>query len=157
MHKMRSISLKMVQIVILSENSCHFVNCSASTRVIFFSAWDKSRVKWDNSQNSTQKWGPRAQQSWIVEDMDRLPQTLLSNYNDGCGQSDQKFGSLVVGKGEIFYGGFMLDFVFIVMVCVEVPSLVVGVWEWVLYVVEGFVRVLSRIVTAAIGQLITDS
>ena len=90
----------MVEIVILSENSCHFVNCSASTRVIFFSAWDKSRVKWDNSQNSTQKWGPRAQQSWIVEDMDRLPQTLLSNYNDGCGQSDQKFGSLVVGKGE---------------------------------------------------------
>ena len=25
------------------------------TKVIFFLAWDKSRVKWDNSQNSTQK------------------------------------------------------------------------------------------------------
>ena len=25
------------------------------TTFIFFSAWDKSRVKWDNSQNSTQK------------------------------------------------------------------------------------------------------
>ena len=25
------------------------------TTVIFFPAWDKSRVKWDNSQNSTQK------------------------------------------------------------------------------------------------------
>ena len=25
------------------------------TTVIFFSAWDKSHVKWDNSQNSTQK------------------------------------------------------------------------------------------------------
>ena len=61
--------------------------------------------------------------------MDRLPQTLLSNYNDGCGQSDQMFGSLVVRKGEMFYGVFMLDFVIIFMVCVEVSSLVVGVWE----------------------------
>ena len=25
------------------------------TKVIFFSTWDKSRVKWDNSRNSTQK------------------------------------------------------------------------------------------------------
>ena len=54
---------------------------------------------------------------------------LLSNYNDGCCHSDEKFRSLVVGKGEIFYGVFMLEFVIIVMVCVEVPLLVVGVWE----------------------------
>jgi len=29
MHKMTSISLKMVEIVVLSENSCHFVSSSA--------------------------------------------------------------------------------------------------------------------------------
>ena len=46
MHKMTSISLKIVEVVILSENCYHFVSCSA---------WDKSCVKWDNSWNSTQK------------------------------------------------------------------------------------------------------
>ena len=40
--------------------SCHFEWKYLSvaqlvTTVIFFSAWDKSRVKWDNSRNSTQK------------------------------------------------------------------------------------------------------
>ena len=54
---------------------------------------------------------------------------LLSNYNDGCCHSDEKFRSLVVGKGEIFYGVFMLDFIIIVLVRVDVPLLVVGVWE----------------------------
>ena len=29
MHKLTPISLKMVEVVILSENSCHFVSCSA--------------------------------------------------------------------------------------------------------------------------------
>jgi hypothetical protein len=29
MHKMTSISLKMVEVVILTENSCNFVSCSA--------------------------------------------------------------------------------------------------------------------------------
>ena len=29
MHKMTSILLKMVEVVILSKNSCHFVSCSA--------------------------------------------------------------------------------------------------------------------------------
>ena len=29
MHKMTTISLKMVEVVILSENNCHFVSCSA--------------------------------------------------------------------------------------------------------------------------------
>ena len=29
MHKMTSISLKMVEVVILSENNCHFVSCLA--------------------------------------------------------------------------------------------------------------------------------
>ena len=48
--------LKMVKIVILSENNCRFVSCSLLvTTFILFSAWDKSRVKWDNSRNSTQK------------------------------------------------------------------------------------------------------
>ena len=35
-HKMTSISLKIVEVVILSEDSCRFVSCSALT-VIFFS------------------------------------------------------------------------------------------------------------------------
>ena len=39
MHKMTSISLKMVKVISLIENSCHFVSCSA----------------WDNYQNSKQK------------------------------------------------------------------------------------------------------
>ena len=35
---------------------CHFVHLlSLLTTFLFFSAWDKSRVKWDNSRNSTQK------------------------------------------------------------------------------------------------------
>ena len=55
MHKMTSISLKMVEVVILSENSCHLSVAQLVTTVIFFSAWEKSRVKWDSSQNSTQK------------------------------------------------------------------------------------------------------
>ena len=42
------IPIKMVELVILSV--AHLV-----TTVIFFSAWDKSRVKWEHSQNSTQK------------------------------------------------------------------------------------------------------
>ena len=40
-HIMTTISLKVVQVVILYENSCHFVNCSPS---------EKSRVKWANSK-----------------------------------------------------------------------------------------------------------
>ena len=34
-HKMTSISLKMVEVVILSENSCHFVSCSACNNSYF--------------------------------------------------------------------------------------------------------------------------
>ena len=44
MHKMTTISLKMVEVVILNEKSCHFVSCST---------WDKSCVKWDNSPKLT--------------------------------------------------------------------------------------------------------
>ena len=36
MHKMTSILLKMVEIVILSESSCHFVNLLALQAVFFF-------------------------------------------------------------------------------------------------------------------------
>ena len=51
---MTSILLKMVQVVILIENSCHFVSCSACN-YIFSSDWDKSHVKSDNSRKPTQK------------------------------------------------------------------------------------------------------
>ena len=39
MHKMTSLSLKMVEVIILSENSCHFVSSQFVTTFIFFSAW----------------------------------------------------------------------------------------------------------------------
>ena len=48
MHKITSISHKMVKVVILSV-------AQLVTAVIFFSAEDKSRVRWDNYRNSTQK------------------------------------------------------------------------------------------------------
>ena len=47
MHKMTTTSLKMVEVVILSV--AQFV-----TTVIFFSALNKLRVKWDNSRKPTQ-------------------------------------------------------------------------------------------------------
>ena len=34
-HKMTAISLKMVEVVILGENSCHFVSCSACNNIYF--------------------------------------------------------------------------------------------------------------------------
>ena len=43
----------MVEVVIISENSCHFVSCC--NNIYFFSAWDKSRVEWNNSQKLAQK------------------------------------------------------------------------------------------------------
>jgi hypothetical protein len=38
MHKITDISLKMVKVVIFSENSCHFLVAQLVTTVIFFSA-----------------------------------------------------------------------------------------------------------------------
>jgi hypothetical protein len=38
MHKMTTISLKIVEAVVLSENSCHFVSYSACNKGYFFSA-----------------------------------------------------------------------------------------------------------------------
>ena len=58
--------------------------------------------------------------------------------NDFCGQSDQKFGYLAVFKSEIFHVVLMLNFI-IIMVWVEVPLLVVGVWSIVCSTVEGFI------------------
>jgi hypothetical protein len=55
MHKMKYISLKMVKVVTLSENSCHFVRCSDVTTFILFSDWHKTNVEMDNSLNSTLK------------------------------------------------------------------------------------------------------
>ena len=53
--QMTPISHKMLKLVIFSENSCHFVSCSVCNNSYVFSAGDKSRGKWDNSRNSTQK------------------------------------------------------------------------------------------------------
>ena len=53
------------------------------TTVIFFSAWDKSRVKWDNPQNSTQKmwtyirWGNWISLSFL---MNFVQSCILLNY-----------------------------------------------------------------------------
>ena len=46
--------LKVVEVVILSEISCHFISCSACKNRVFFSNWDKSGVKWANSPNPTE-------------------------------------------------------------------------------------------------------
>ena len=59
MHKMTSISLKMVEVVILSENSCHFVTCSACNNS-FFSAWDKSRFNGTTPKIQQWKGGPQS-------------------------------------------------------------------------------------------------
>ena len=48
MHKMTSISLKMVKVVILSENSCHFVNLLSFASSSFFLSLRK--ITWLNSQ-----------------------------------------------------------------------------------------------------------
>ena len=50
MHKMTTISLKIVEVVILNKKSYHFVSCSACNNIYFFSAWDNSGVKWASSQ-----------------------------------------------------------------------------------------------------------
>ena len=44
MHKMTSISLKIVEVVILSENTGHFVSCSACNNSYFFSLLEISHV-----------------------------------------------------------------------------------------------------------------
>ena len=46
MHKMTTIALKIVEVLSVEQ---------LVTTIILFSAWDKSRVQWDNSWNSTQK------------------------------------------------------------------------------------------------------
>ena len=48
---------KMTTIFTQNDNFDHFewYRCQLVITFIFFSVWDKSRVKWDNSQNSTQK------------------------------------------------------------------------------------------------------
>ena len=44
MHKMTSISLKMVEVVILSENSCHFVHLLSLQQHLFSSQFGISHV-----------------------------------------------------------------------------------------------------------------
>ena len=51
----------------------------------------------------------------------------------------------------------MLNFIIIIVVWVEVPLLVVGVWRIVCSTVEGFICRGLLLVMAAIGQLIKDS
>ena len=53
--KWQLFSLKMTISTNLSEMYVIFCICSACNNIFFFSAWDKSRVKWDNSRNSVQK------------------------------------------------------------------------------------------------------
>ena len=42
-------------LTIFSEINVILCTCSACNNILFFSAWDKSRVRWDNSLNSTQE------------------------------------------------------------------------------------------------------
>ena len=44
---------------ILSEIGIILSIAQLLTTFIFFSAWDKSRFKWDNFQNQHRKWGPK--------------------------------------------------------------------------------------------------
>ena len=50
MHKITSISLKTVEVVILSENSFILSVAQFVRTVVLFSAGDKSRAKWDNPE-----------------------------------------------------------------------------------------------------------
>ena len=52
MHKMTTITFIMVDVVILSENSCHFVSCSAYNNSYFFSTIYKSRASWAKKQKT---------------------------------------------------------------------------------------------------------
>jgi hypothetical protein len=54
MEKMTIISLKIVEVFILSENTGRFVGCSACINSYLFSVSDKSRVKWAKSRKPTQ-------------------------------------------------------------------------------------------------------
>ena len=55
MHKMISISHKMVKVVILSENS---QSVAQLVTVISFSAWDKSHLNGTTPKIQHKKWGP---------------------------------------------------------------------------------------------------
>ena len=60
MHKMTSISLKMAEVVILSENSCHFVYCSACKHSYFLLSFklEISHVlNGTTSEIQHRKWG----------------------------------------------------------------------------------------------------
>ena len=50
MHKMTSISLKMVEVVILSENSSHFVSCLACNNIYFLLSL-REVMCWTNTKN----------------------------------------------------------------------------------------------------------
>ena len=64
---------------------------------------------------------------WIVKGMNRLPQTLTITMTVVV-RVIRSWGPW--RKGEIFQGVFMLDFIIVVMVWEEVPSVVV--WELLL-------------------------
>ena len=55
MHKMTTISHQMVKLSFWVKIYVILSVAQLVTTVIVFSAWDKSRIKWDNSRNSTQK------------------------------------------------------------------------------------------------------
>ena len=62
MHKMTSISLKMVEVVILIENSCNFVSCSAcNNNYVFSSQLEISHVlKGTTHENQHRNRGPKS-------------------------------------------------------------------------------------------------
>ena len=72
-----------------------FSAAQLETTFIFFSAWDRSHVKWDNSQNSTQKM-----RTWVIyarfaKNMADSSQPILSlnNSTSNCWSSSGRVGS----------------------------------------------------------------
>ena len=77
----------MNQDVIIGSPQCKWISFSAFaqlvTLVIFFSAWDRSHVKWDNSQNSTQKM-----RTWVI----------YARFAKNMADSSQLFLSLILPR-----------------------------------------------------------
>ena len=93
MDKMTFISLKMVEVFILRENSCHFVSCSAciNGQVIIFLAWvtcsmgqlskfntEKKDHRRDKQQQTNSKWHSYAQVlCWLELQLKDNPSVFL--------------------------------------------------------------------------------
>ena len=94
---MTFISLKMFEVVILSV-------AQLVTTVIFFPACDKSHVKWDNSQNSTQK------KRTNVKFQDAISQRLRKLMN-----SDQSYSAFsAISVLLIFYDLYLTLIIYLI-------------------------------------------